>query len=60
MAPEYSVEELLALDGVAFVEFIKANRDRLPFADEVLDITNIKDWHNVSENQRTEFLQRLM
>ena len=60
MALKDSVEEILALDKATFVEFIKANRDRDLFADEVLDITNIKDWDKVSESQRTEFLQRLM
>lgn len=56
MAPEYSVEQLLALDKTGLVNFIKANRD----AGEAVDITNIKDWDEVSESQQTELLQGLM
>lgn len=56
MAPEYSVEKLLALDKPGLVEFIKANLD----AQEAIDITNIKDWDEVSESKQTELLQGLM
>ena len=56
MAPQYSVEQMLALDKTGLVDFIKANRD----AGEAVDITNIKDWDEVSESQQTELLQGLM
>lgn len=56
MATEYSVEQLLALDKAGIVEYIKANCD----AERVLNITNIKDWDEVSESQRTDFVQILM
>ncbi|KAF4503830.1 hypothetical protein G6O67_008771 [Ophiocordyceps sinensis] len=56
MAPEYSVEKLLALDKTGLVEFIKANLD----AQEAIDITNIKDWDEVSESKQTELLQWLI
>ena len=56
MAPEYSVEQLLAIDKAGIVEYIKANCD----AEGVLDITNIKDWDEVSESRQTDFVQILM
>ncbi|KAI0183291.1 hypothetical protein EV127DRAFT_353042 [Xylaria flabelliformis] len=54
MAPELTVEQLLALDKSGMVEFIKANYSGPANA---IDITNIKDWDEVSESKRTELLQ---
>ncbi|KLU90071.1 hypothetical protein MAPG_09036 [Magnaporthiopsis poae ATCC 64411] len=56
MAPEHTVERLLALDDPALVEFMKSHWD----AQEALDVTDISDWDEAPKPEQTKLVERFM
>ncbi|KAI9768826.1 MAG: hypothetical protein M1840_004640 [Geoglossum simile] len=55
-APQYSVQQVLAFDKPALVQFLVANRD----ARGIFDISDITDWNHVSDALRVEVQKRIL
>lgn len=56
MAPEHTVERLLALDDPALVELMKSHLD----AQEVLNAADISDWDEAPKPDQTKLVERFM